>query len=239
MPEANSGSFIMALGTLFVCVCAILASYGYKGRVTTVGIDLGTTYSVVGINRNGKVEIIPDNLGNTIFPSVVSYLDNGKILVGYDAVPMLTQRPASTIYNSKRFIGRKLDTEDNREKTVHYASTHPFKIVYPVNSSVSEYSPIAFEVLGTMLLPASQNFTKPLPTLILLVSYGASFYFLALVSQKLPLAIIYASWAGLGVFSVAMLSYFFYKQTLNWQTIIGLFLIIIGVTVVNLYKTKI
>ena len=98
---------------------------------------------------------------------------------------------------------------------------------------------ILFEVLGTMLLPASQNFTKLLPTSILLVSYGASFYFLALVSQKMPLAIIYASWAGLGVFSVAMLSYFFYKQALNWQTIIGLFLIIIGVTVVNLYKTEI
>ena len=98
---------------------------------------------------------------------------------------------------------------------------------------------IVFEVLGTMLLPASQNFTKLLPTSILLLSYGASFYFLALVSQKLPLAIIYASWAGLGVFSVAMLSYFFYKQTLTWQTIIGLFLIIIGVTVVNLYKTEI
>ena len=98
---------------------------------------------------------------------------------------------------------------------------------------------IAFEVLGTILLPASQNFTKPLPTSILLASYGVSFYFLALVSQKLPLAIIYASWAGLGVFSVAILSYFFYKQILNWQTIIGLFLIIIGVTIVNLYKTKI
>jgi len=98
---------------------------------------------------------------------------------------------------------------------------------------------IALEVLGTMLLPVSQNFTKSVPTSILLVCYGASFYFLALVSQKLPLAIIYASWAGLGVFSVAILSYFFYKQTLNWQTIIGLFLIIIGVTIVNLYKTKI
>ena len=92
---------------------------------------------------------------------------------------------------------------------------------------------IAFEVLGTMLLPASQNFTKLFPTSILLASYGASFYFLALVSQKLPLAIIYASWAGLGVFSVAILSYFFYKQTLNWQTIIGLFLIIF---LVNLNK---
>ena len=98
---------------------------------------------------------------------------------------------------------------------------------------------IALEVLGTMLLPASQNFSKPYPTSILLVAYSASFYLLALASQKLPLTIIYASWAGLGVFSVAILSYFFYKQTLNWQTIIGLFLIVIGVTIVNLYKTQI
>jgi len=89
-----------------------------------------------------------------------------------------------------------------------------------------------------MLLPASQSFTKMLPTTILLISYGVSFYFLALVSQKLPLSIVYASWAGIGVFSVAILSYVFYKQTLNWQTIIGLFLIVIGVTVVNLYKAQ-
>ena len=100
------------------------------------------------------------------------------------------------------------------------------------------FSAIAFEVMGTMLLPASQNFTKALPTTILLVSYGVSFYFLALVSQKLPLSIVYASWAGIGVFSVAILSYVFYKQALNWQTIIGLFLIVIGVTVVNLYKAQ-
>jgi len=100
------------------------------------------------------------------------------------------------------------------------------------------FSAIAFEVMGTMLLPASQNFTKALPTTILLVSYGVSFYFLALVSQKLPLSVVYASWAGIGVFSVAILSYVFYKQALNWQTIIGLFLIVIGVTVVNLYKAQ-
>ena len=100
------------------------------------------------------------------------------------------------------------------------------------------FAAIAFEVMGTMLLPASQNFTKALPTTILLISYGVSFYFLALVSQKLPLSIVYASWAGIGVFSVAILSYVFYKQALNWQTIIGLFLIVIGVTVVNLYKAQ-
>jgi len=106
-----------------------------------------------------------------------------------------------------------------------------------VNIYITLFAAIAFEVLGTMLLPVSQNFSKPLPSAILLISYSVSFYLLALLSQKLPLAIIYASWAGLGVFSVALLSYVFYKQTLNWQTIIGLFLIVIGVTIVNLYRS--
>lgn len=100
------------------------------------------------------------------------------------------------------------------------------------------FSAIFFEVLGTMLLPASQNFTKTSPTIILLISYAISFYFLAIVSQKLPLSIVYASWSGAGVFTIAVLSYFFYKQTLNWQTIAGLFLIVIGVTIVNIYKTN-
>jgi small multidrug resistance pump len=95
---------------------------------------------------------------------------------------------------------------------------------------------IAFEVFGTMLLPVSQNFTKVLPSIVLLVSYGLSFYLLSFLSQKLSLALIYATWAGMGVFSIALLSYFFYKQTLNWQSIIGLFLIIVGVVLVNFYK---
>ena len=99
------------------------------------------------------------------------------------------------------------------------------------------FAAIMFEVLGTMLLPLSQNFSKIIPTCILLISYIVSFYFLAIVSQKLPLSIVYASWAGLGLFSVTILSYIFYKQSLNWQTIFGLFLIIIGVSLVNVYKT--
>ena len=100
------------------------------------------------------------------------------------------------------------------------------------------FAAILFEVIGTMLLPASNNFTKLFPTLALLVSYIISIYFLALVSQKLPLSIVYASWAGLGVFSVALLSYFFYRQTLNLPMIFGLFLIVVGVTIVNIYKTQ-
>ena len=101
------------------------------------------------------------------------------------------------------------------------------------------FAAIVFEVLGTMMLPLTQNFTKAIPITILFIAYGLSFYFLAIVSQKLPLSIVYASWSGVGIFSIAILSYFFYKQTLNWQTIAGLFLIVIGVTIVNIYKTDI
>lgn len=89
-----------------------------------------------------------------------------------------------------------------------------------------------------MLLPASYNFTKPLPSLILLISYAVSFYLLAVLSQRLPLAVIYASWSGLGVLSVALFSVIFYKQILNWQMILGIFFIIIGVTLVNIYKVE-
>ena len=106
-----------------------------------------------------------------------------------------------------------------------------------MNAYILLFIAIALEVVGTMLLPASQNFTKIVPTSALLISYGMSFYFLAIVSQKLPLSIVYASWSGIGIFSIAILSYIFYKQTLNWQTAAGLFLIVIGVTIVNLYKS--
>ena len=95
---------------------------------------------------------------------------------------------------------------------------------------------IAFEVLGTLLLPVSQNFTKVIPTAILLISYTISIFLLAYLSTKLPLSIIYASWAGLGIFSVTLLSLFLYKQLLNWQTFIGLSLIILGVVLVSIYK---
>ena len=100
------------------------------------------------------------------------------------------------------------------------------------------FAAIVFEVFGTMLLPASQNFTKVFPSIVLLISYGISFYLLAFLSQKLSLVIIYASWAGMGVFSIALLSYIFYNQTLNWPSIIGLFLIVVGVTMVNFYKAQ-
>ena len=106
-----------------------------------------------------------------------------------------------------------------------------------MNVYIVLFAAILFEVIGTMLFPVSQYFTKIMPTAVLLISYGLSFYMLAIVSQKLPLSLVYASWSGIGIFSIAILSYVFYKQSLNWQTVLGLFLVVIGVTIVNIYKS--
>ena len=56
--------------------------------------------------------------------------------------------------------------------------------------------------------------------------------------HKIPIAIVYATWSGLGIFTIAMLGYIFYKQTLSWQAILGLFLIVIGVVLVNSFTVK-
>ena len=94
------------------------------------------------------------------------------------------------------------------------------------------------EVAGTMLLPISQNFTKLIPTFALSVFYLTAFYLLTFVVNKLPIAIVYATWSGLGIFTIAILSYIFFKQSLAWQAILGLFLIVIGVILVNSFTGK-
>jgi len=94
------------------------------------------------------------------------------------------------------------------------------------------------EVAGTMLLPSSQNFTKIVPTTLVVIFYLSAFYLLTFVVNKLPIAIVYATWSGLGIFTIAILGYIFFKQALAWQGILGLFLIVIGVILVNAYTLK-
>ena len=97
---------------------------------------------------------------------------------------------------------------------------------------------VLFEVCGTMLLPVTKNFTKILPTSALAIFYLTAFYLLTFVTNKLPIAIVYATWSGLGIFTISILGYIFFKQTLSWQSILGLFLIVAGITLVNIYSGK-
>jgi len=91
-----------------------------------------------------------------------------------------------------------------------------------------------FKVSGTMLLPV----TKSLPTGALIFFYVCAFFCLSIVVTKLPLAVVYATWCGLGIFTIAILGYIFYGQSLSWQVILAMFFIIIGLTLVNLYSSK-
>ena len=97
---------------------------------------------------------------------------------------------------------------------------------------------IICEVIGTLLLPYSKNFTKVYPSILLVVCYIAAFVFLSFAVREIPLTIVYATWCGVGIFLVSVLSYFLFEQSLPWQGIVGLVLIVVGVTLVNGFKAS-
>merc|ERR1712087_765625 len=89
-----------------------------------IGIDLGTTYSCVGIYKNGRVEIIPNDQGNRITPSYVAFTDDER-LVGEAAKNQATINPSQTLFDVKRLIGRRFK-ESTVQKDIKLL---PFKIV--------------------------------------------------------------------------------------------------------------
>ena len=76
-----------------------------------IGIDLGTTYSCVGIYKNGRVEIIPNELGNRITPSFVAFTDE-EWLVGESAKNQASDNPERSVYSIKRLIGRDYNDKE-------------------------------------------------------------------------------------------------------------------------------
>ena len=92
-----------------------------------LGLDLGTTFSCIGVYRNGGVEIIPNRNGDKTTPSIVTVLDENTILRGEDTNEYLVKNYDSSIYAIKRFIGRKYN--DNDVKSEINKENFPFKIV--------------------------------------------------------------------------------------------------------------
>jgi molecular chaperone HscA len=83
-------------------------------RRVAVGIDLGTTHSLVASVRSGVAECLPDSEGRVILPSVVRYLDAERRQIGFDALAAQVDDPRNTISSVKRLMGRGIDDIGNR-----------------------------------------------------------------------------------------------------------------------------
>lgn len=114
----------LVVGIVLLALAAYSADEQPKYECPIIGIDLGTTYSCVGIYKNGQVEIIPNELGNRITPSVVAFTDEER-LIGEAAKNQATINPTRTLYDVKRLIGRRY-----ADSTVQYDKKYmPYDIV--------------------------------------------------------------------------------------------------------------
>ncbi|KAH6911894.1 hsp70-like protein [Coprinopsis sp. MPI-PUGE-AT-0042] len=102
---------------------AVQAEEAHPEYGTVIGIDLGTTYSCVGVQRGGVVEIIANDQGHRITPSWVSFTDEER-LVGDSAKNAFHSNPENTVFDAKRLIGRKMDEDEVKRDMKHW----PFKV---------------------------------------------------------------------------------------------------------------
>ena len=85
---------------------SIQGAYSYEASDIILGIDLGTCNSCVAVVQNGKAKVLNDEQGNSTTPSVVSYLEDGSIIVGKEGVTQMAKNPKTSIFGAKRFVGR-------------------------------------------------------------------------------------------------------------------------------------
>ncbi len=106
-----------------------------------IGIDLGTTNSVVSVMEGGEAKVIPNQEGNRLTPSVVAFTDKGEVLVGEPAKRQAVTNPKRTVYSIKRFMGRRHGEVQNEEKMVPYQVVGGSSEYVKVRIDDKEYTP--------------------------------------------------------------------------------------------------
>lgn len=131
-------------------------------RRIAVGIDLGTTHSLVASVRNSLAECLPDAQGQVILPSAVRYLENGGRQIGSDALLAQAEDPQNTLVSVKRFMGRGLKDIANADKLPYQFVDKPGMLA--IQTRAGEKSPVevSAEILATLRFRAEDTFNDDL-----------------------------------------------------------------------------
>ena len=127
-------------------------------RRIAIGIDLGTTHSLVASVRNGTPECLPDDAGRVLLPSVVRYLEDGRTQIGFDALAAQVSDPLNTISSAKRLMGRGINDIGNRDQMPFRFIDKPGMVT--VQTIAGEKSPVevSAEILALLRQRAEDTF---------------------------------------------------------------------------------
>ena len=127
-------------------------------RRIAVGIDLGTTHSLVAAVRHGVPECLPDGQGRVILPSIVRYMGEGRRQIGHDAQAMQARDPENTIVSVKRFMGRSLADIAGHERLPYRFVDQPGMVALETRDGRKSPVEVSAEILATLRYRAEDTF---------------------------------------------------------------------------------
>lgn len=98
---------------------------------------------------------------------------------------------------------------------------------------------IITEVIATSALKESEGFTKAIPSLIVIIGYSMTFYFMSLVLREMSVGITYAIWSGMGILLITTIGYFRYNQMLDAPAVLGMSFIALGIIILRVFSNSV